>query len=73
MGIVCESSPLVEAPRLISAVRSAGLVLCTYGDRNNDLDAVKVQIANGVAAVIVDHVAHITKALREDVATVETT
>lgn len=66
LGIVSESEPLVEAPRLITEVRNAGLVLCTYGQRNNEVNCVKVQVANGVAAVIVDHVAHVTRSLREE-------
>eukprot|EP01138_Halocafeteria_seosinensis_P014288 gb/GECG01014588.1/.p1 GENE.gb/GECG01014588.1/~~gb/GECG01014588.1/.p1 ORF type:complete len:1842 (+),score=248.99 gb/GECG01014588.1/:1-5526(+) len=66
LGIVSDSTPLVEAPRLMTEVRNAGLVLCTYGARNNEVNCVKVQVANGVAAVIVDHVAHVTRSLREE-------
>jgi glycerophosphoryl diester phosphodiesterase/ankyrin repeat protein len=63
-GIVSDSTPLLEAPVLVSAVRSAGLVLATYGRKNNQIEFVKLQQRLGVAAIIVDHVAHISRGLR---------
>jgi glycerophosphodiester phosphodiesterase len=63
-GIVSNSGPLLEAPVLMDAVRGAGLVLATYGKRNNDIECVKLQQDHGVAAIIVDHVAHISRGLR---------
>ena len=65
-GIVSQAAPLVECPRLITEVRSAGLVLCTYGKVNNDVSACLLQKRFGVAAVIVDHVTHISKHMRGD-------
>jgi glycerophosphoryl diester phosphodiesterase len=64
-GIVSHVGPLLEAPRLIHAIQEeAGLVLCTYGRANNTVDAVLLQQQHGVGAVIVDHVAHITRTLK---------
>ncbi len=63
-GIVSHSKPLLEAPVLMDAVRGAGLVLATFGKRNNEIECVKLQQEHGVAAIIVDHVAHISRGLR---------
>jgi glycerophosphoryl diester phosphodiesterase/ankyrin repeat protein len=64
-GIVSHVGPLLECPRIIHAIQDeAGLVLCTYGRANNTADAVLLQQAHGVGAVIVDHVAHITRTLK---------
>eukprot|EP01117_Protostelium_nocturnum_P011839 TRINITY_DN4316_c0_g1_i2.p1 TRINITY_DN4316_c0_g1~~TRINITY_DN4316_c0_g1_i2.p1 ORF type:complete len:1181 (+),score=436.13 TRINITY_DN4316_c0_g1_i2:73-3615(+) len=64
MGIVSNSTPIVRAPQVIQEVKRAGLVLCTYGDLNNDMDVVSMQERLGTDAVIVDHVAHVSKNLR---------
>lgn len=64
-GIVSEASVLIRCPRLITEVRAAGLMLCTYGAVNNQAEAVRIQKRFGVAAVIVDHVTHIAKSLRD--------
>ena len=63
-GIVSNSSPLLETPVLMDAVRGAGLVLATFGKRNNEIACVELQKQHGVAAIIVDHVAHISRGLR---------
>jgi glycerophosphoryl diester phosphodiesterase len=64
-GIVSHVAPLIECPRIIHAIQDeAGLVLCTYGRTNNTAEAVLLQQAHGVGAVIVDHVAHITRTLK---------
>lgn len=65
LGIVCHSTPLVEAPRLIRCVKGNGLLLFTYGPRNNDVEAVTMQTIQGVDAVIVDSVARIRKGLNK--------
>ena len=61
-GIVCESSVLKLAPRLISVVRQHGLLLFTYGRPNNDPAWTQQQRNLGVDAVIVDNIANIHKA-----------
>lgn len=63
-GIVSDVRPVLAAPRLIAAVqRATGLALCTYGSQNNDASAVRVQVGEGIAAVICDHVGHIARSL----------
>jgi glycerophosphoryl diester phosphodiesterase len=64
-GIVTHAAPLLAAPSLIRLVQEeAGLVLCSYGRVNNDIEAVLLQQRAGIGAVIVDHVAHVTRTLR---------
>ena len=62
-GIVCNSTPLIEAPNLIGYIKRSGLSLFTYGPQNNDIEGVKLQKANGVDAIIVDDVGAIYKGL----------
>ena len=64
LGIVCHSTPLVEAPRLIRTVKENCLLLFTYGPLNNDLASVQLQIKHNVDAVIVDSVARIRKGVQ---------
>jgi glycerophosphodiester phosphodiesterase len=65
LGLVAESTALVQEPGLVEAIRSDGLVLFTYGALNNEADLVRRQKAAGVDAVIVDSVVHIRKSLSE--------
>ena len=41
-GIVMFSDPLIACPRLVQYAKSAGLVCCSYGPRNNELECAKV-------------------------------
>lgn len=67
-GVVTEVSPLLACPSIITNVQcDAGLVLCTYGRRNNDPEVVRLQQRYGVGAIIVDHVAHVARTLRSRV------
>jgi glycerophosphoryl diester phosphodiesterase len=64
-GIVTDVRPILEAPHIIRHIQErARLVLCSYGRRNNEIEAVKLQQQHRIGAVIVDHVAHITRTLR---------
>lgn len=65
LGIVSESTPLVECPRLVNVVKDHGLVCVTYGTRNNDPLVAREQIEAGVDAVIVDSVLAVRKGLTE--------
>ena len=64
-GIVSECDCIVRSPRIVTAVLEAGLQLFTYGRRNNDEAAVALQVEAGVQGIIVDHVAHIAKAMAQ--------
>eukprot|EP01133_Synstelium_polycarpum_P004303 gene4303-5026_t len=61
LGIVTNSRILTEGPPIISEVKLAGLMLCSWGEENNDPAMVELQENLGVDAVIVDHVAYVSK------------
>ncbi|KAI9226781.1 MAG: Glycerophosphoryl diester phosphodiesterase family-domain-containing protein [Piptocephalis tieghemiana] len=56
MGVVSHCPPLLEAPRLVRAIRESGLLVFTYGALNNDVRNAQLQRESGVDAVIVDSV-----------------
>ena len=73
-GVVTDVTPLLVAPQLIRVVQEeAGLVLCSYGRRNNDAEAVTLQQRWGIGAVISDHVAHVARTLRATAASAAST
>lgn len=61
-GIVTDVAALEAEPALVSEVRTAGLLLATYGKRNVDLDLYERQRSWGVCAVITDNVAELVTA-----------
>ncbi|EFA82591.1 hypothetical protein PPL_04282 [Heterostelium album PN500] len=61
LGIVTNSRILTEGTPIIREVKMAGLMLCSWGQENNDPALVDLQETLGVDAVIVDHVAYISK------------
>ncbi|GAM27923.1 hypothetical protein SAMD00019534_110990, partial [Acytostelium subglobosum LB1] len=61
LGIVTNSKILTEGTPIIREVKQAGLMLCSWGEENNDPVLVDLQETLGVDAVIVDHVAHISR------------
>lgn len=65
LGIVSAVEPLVLCPRLIKVVKETGLVCVTYGTKNNEPENVRLQVEQGVDALIVDRVLAIDKELRE--------
>jgi glycerophosphoryl diester phosphodiesterase len=63
-GLVSDVRPLLAAPRIINFVQEeAGLMLASYGRKNNDVEAVRLQQEHGIAVVITDHVAHVTRSI----------
>ncbi|KAI4255168.1 MAG: hypothetical protein L6R42_006873 [Xanthoria sp. 1 TBL-2021] len=63
LGIVAAAEPLVLCPRLVKVVKESGLVCVSYGTLNNDGEKVKLQVDEGIDAVIVDSVLAIRKGL----------
>ncbi|KYQ90095.1 hypothetical protein DLAC_08680 [Tieghemostelium lacteum] len=61
LGIVTNSKILCEGPPIISQVKSQGLMLVSWGSENNDPAFVDLQEALGCDALIVDHVAYVSK------------
>ncbi|EEP80369.1 conserved hypothetical protein [Uncinocarpus reesii 1704] len=65
LGVVTTAEPLVISPRLVRVVKESGLVCVSYGMANNDPANVKLQVNEGIDAVIVDSVLAIRKGLTE--------
>ncbi|MCJ1383165.1 Glycerophosphocholine phosphodiesterase [Xylographa soralifera] len=65
LGVVSAAEPLVISPRLVKVVKESGLVCVSYGSINNEPDKVKLQVQEGIDAVIVDSVLAIRKGLTE--------
>ncbi|KAL1955167.1 hypothetical protein VTO42DRAFT_8982 [Malbranchea cinnamomea] len=65
LGIVSAAEPLVLCPRLVRVIKESGLVCVSYGVMNNDPANVKLQVNEGIDAVIVDSVLAIRKGLTE--------
>ncbi|KAK5004352.1 Glycerophosphocholine phosphodiesterase [Cryomyces antarcticus] len=63
LGVVSAAEPLVSCPRLVKVVKESGLVCVSYGTLNNDPKNVKLQVKEGIDAVIVDSVLAIRKGL----------
>ena len=63
MGIVTFCEPLLMAPTLINKIKSSGLLLFSYGSRNNDGNLSRLQTNYGLDAVIVDSVTLVRKEL----------
>ncbi|KAL6719543.1 Glycerophosphocholine phosphodiesterase [Lecanora helva] len=63
LGVVSAAEPLVISPRLVKVVKESGLVCVSYGTLNNDPENVKLQVKEGIDAVIVDSVLAIRKGL----------
>ncbi|KAF2182168.1 GDPD-domain-containing protein [Zopfia rhizophila CBS 207.26] len=65
LGVVSAAEPLVMCPRLVKVVKESGLVCVSYGTLNNDPKNVKLQVNEGIDAVIVDSVLAIRKGLTD--------
>ena len=52
LGIVCEANPLVQVPPLITTIKSAGLVLATFGAANGIPANIVLQDRYNVDAVV---------------------
>ena len=66
LGIVSAAEPLVYAPRLVKVVKESGLVCVSYGTLNNKKENVKLQVKQGIDAVIVDSVLAIRRGLTDE-------
>src|SRR5277367_6129368 len=65
LGIVTNAEPLVMSPRLVRVVKESGLVCVSYGTINNEPAKVRLQVKQGIDAVIVDNVLAIRRGLTE--------
>ncbi|KAG0246433.1 phosphate system positive regulatory protein pho81 [Mortierella sp. GBA43] len=57
LGVICEATPLIQVPSLITHVKESGLILSSFGPGNKDPALVQLQRNHGVDAFMVleDH------------------
>ncbi|OAL71934.1 hypothetical protein A7D00_3966 [Trichophyton violaceum] len=63
-GVVFASDVIVMCPRLVSYVKSKGLVCATYGPLNNIPESVELQTKSGVDLLVADRIALVSKTLK---------
>ncbi|TPX33648.1 hypothetical protein SmJEL517_g03537 [Synchytrium microbalum] len=56
LGVVCEATPLIQVPSLITAIKESGLIVASFGIANDDIGNVRAQESHGVDAIISDNV-----------------
>ena len=58
-GVVCNVKTILSSPQLINIVHKHGLILLTYGNENNDIKTIDLQMKYGIDGLICDHVQHV--------------
>ncbi|KAF9361652.1 phosphate system positive regulatory protein pho81 [Mortierella sp. AD094] len=53
LGVICEATPLIQVPSLITNIKESGLVLTSFGASNKDPTLVQIQRSHGVDAFMV--------------------
>ncbi|KAF9115381.1 phosphate system positive regulatory protein pho81 [Mortierella sp. AM989] len=53
LGVICEATPLIQVPSLITHIKESGLILSSFGPGNKDPAQVQLQKNNGVDAFMV--------------------
>ncbi|KAF9303552.1 phosphate system positive regulatory protein pho81 [Mortierella antarctica] len=53
LGVICEATPLIQVPSLITHIKESGLILSSFGVANKDPAYVQVQKSHGVDAFMV--------------------
>ncbi|KAG0308647.1 phosphate system positive regulatory protein pho81 [Dissophora globulifera] len=53
LGLICEATPLLQVPSLITNIKESGLILTSFGISNRDPTLVQIQKSNGVDAFMV--------------------
>ncbi|KAF9910259.1 phosphate system positive regulatory protein pho81 [Linnemannia zychae] len=53
LGIICEATPLIQVPSLITHIKESGFILTSFGRLNKDPALVQVQKAHGVDAFMI--------------------
>ncbi|KAG0306864.1 phosphate system positive regulatory protein pho81 [Dissophora globulifera] len=50
LGVICEATPLIQVPSLITHIKESGLILSSFGSGNKDPALVQIQKSHGVDA-----------------------
>ncbi|KAI1313852.1 phosphate system positive regulatory protein pho81 [Mortierella claussenii] len=53
LGVICEATPLIQVPSLITHIKESGLILSSFGAGNKDPAQVQIQKNHGVDAFMV--------------------
>ncbi|KAF9949749.1 phosphate system positive regulatory protein pho81 [Modicella reniformis] len=53
LGVICEATPLIQVPSLITHVKESGLIISSFGPSNKDPALVQLQKSHGVDAFMV--------------------
>lgn len=53
LGVICEATPLIQVPSLITHIKESGLILSSFGVGNKDPVQVQIQKSHGVDAFMV--------------------
>ncbi|KAI8622272.1 hypothetical protein BC830DRAFT_751718 [Chytriomyces sp. MP71] len=56
LGVMCEATPLIQVPALITTIKQSGLMLASFGPKNQSPQNVTVQESGGVDAIMAGHV-----------------
>ncbi|KAK3848604.1 MAG: hypothetical protein J3R72DRAFT_393586 [Linnemannia gamsii] len=58
LGVICEATPLIQVPSLITHIKESGLILTSFGGLNKDPSLVQIQKAHGVDAFMIMESSH---------------
>lgn len=53
LGVICEATPLIQVPSLITHIKESGLILTSFGAANRDPQLVHIQKNHGVDALMI--------------------
>ncbi|KAI7826615.1 hypothetical protein BC939DRAFT_501788 [Gamsiella multidivaricata] len=53
LGVICEATPLIQVPSLITHIKESGLILTSFGASNRDPSLVQLQKGYGVDALMI--------------------
>ncbi|KAK3845363.1 MAG: hypothetical protein J3R72DRAFT_364780, partial [Linnemannia gamsii] len=58
LGVICEATPLIQVPSLITHIKESGLILSSFGVGNKDPAQVQIQKSHGVDAFMIMESSH---------------
>ncbi|KAG0353055.1 phosphate system positive regulatory protein pho81 [Gamsiella multidivaricata] len=59
LGVICEATPLIQVPSLITHIKESGLILSSFGPGNKDPALVQIQKNHGVDAFMIMEGSHL--------------
>ncbi|KAF9360543.1 phosphate system positive regulatory protein pho81, partial [Mortierella sp. NVP85] len=69
LGVICEATPLIQVPSLITHVKESGLIISSFGPSNKDPALVQLQKNHGVDAFMILEDNPVSKSLSSPVST----